>query len=235
MKKILLFFLLFFTVICSKVSAKTLVVYYSYTNKCHEIVQTLTSHIEAYVLRIYPADKTQQYEANNYAVGSQLLSTIQADPNNANSYPEIDPVSTSLSDYDTFIIVTPLWWSQMAAILQTYLFHHGQEMAGKRVGLIVSSHSSGISGVVADARRLVPNANWMGNALWINNASHGNRETLIQNWLSEIDYFGVVTGISDVKTSEPSVIYSIGGLRLTKAPSSGIYIENGIKKIATKQ
>ena len=169
-------------------SAKTLVVYYSYTGNCHEIVQTLISQIDAHTLRIYPADKTQRYEANNYAIGTQLLNAINAAPYNADSYPAIDPVDVDLSDYDTYIIVTPLWWSQMAAILQTYLFHHGPEMAGKNVGLIVSSYSSGISTVVANAKRLIPDAEWMGDALWINNANHRNRATLIENWLIAINY-----------------------------------------------
>lgn len=219
-------------------TSNTLVIYYSYTNKCHEIVQTLTSQIDADVLRIYPADKNQQYEANGYAIGMQLLNTINANPNSADSYPEIDPVSTSLDEYDTFIIVTPLWWSQMAAILQTYLFHHGAEMAGKNVGLIVSSHSSGISGVVADAERLIPDANWMGDALWINNANHGNRATLIQNWLTDINYSAISTIIEDVNIDSNNAlkgIYNLNGQRLTEAPESGIYIENGIKKIATKK
>ncbi len=219
-------------------TSNTLVIYYSYTNKCHEIVQTLTSQIDADVLRIYPADKNQQYEANGYAIGMQLLNTINANPNSADSYPEIDPVSTSLDEYNTFIIVTPLWWSQMAAILQTYLFHHGAEMAGKNVGLIVSSHSSGISGVVADAERLIPDANWMGDALWINNANHGNRATLIQNWLTDINYSAISTIIEDVNIDSNNAlkgIYNLNGQRLRQVPETGIYIENGIKKIATKK
>ena len=48
-------------------SGKTLVVYYSYTNNCREIVTTLTSQIEAVVLEIQPAEKGLKYEANNYA------------------------------------------------------------------------------------------------------------------------------------------------------------------------
>lgn len=188
MKKIQIIILLFLAMASVDMSAKTLVVYYSYTGNCHEIVQTLTSQIDADTLRIYPVDKTQHYEANNYAIGTQLLNAIYADPTNPDSYPAIDPVSISLADYSTYIIVTPLWWSHMAAILQTYLFNHGSEMAGKNVGLIVSSHSSGISGVVADAQRLIPEADWMGDALWINNANHRNRESLIQNWLIAIDY-----------------------------------------------
>ena len=177
-------------------AGKTLVVYYSYTNNCHEIVTTLTSHIQADVMRIEPADKTmvstnrpQKYEANGYAIGTALLNAIKAAPNDAASYPAIDPVSiTDLSQYQNIIIVTPLWWSQMAAIMQTYLFNYGAQMAGKHVALIVSSHSSGISGVVADAERLVENVTWMGDALWINASNHSNRASLIENWLQTLNF-----------------------------------------------
>lgn len=164
-------------------TGKTLVVYYSYTGNCREIVNTLTSQMEADVLEIQPAEKGLRYEANNYALGTQLLNAIKANPNNASSYPAIDPVTTSLADYQNIIIVTPLWWSQMAAIMQTYLFQSASQMAGKHVGMIVSSHSSGISGVVADAKRLLPNATWAGDALWINASNHSRRASLIENWL----------------------------------------------------
>ena len=170
-------------------AGKTLVVYYSYTNNCHEIVLSLTSQIEADVMRIEPADKTQKYEANGYAIGTALLNAIKAAPNDAASYPAIDPVSiTDLSGSQNIIIVTPLWWSQMAAIMQTYLFNYGAQMAGKHVALIVSSYSSGISGVVADAERLVKNVTWMGDALWINNSNYSNRASLIQNWLPTLNF-----------------------------------------------
>jgi hypothetical protein len=170
-------------------AGKTLVVYYSYTNNCHEIVTSLTSQIQADVMRIEPADKTQKYEADNYAIGTALLNAIKAAPDDAASYPAIDPVSiTDLSQYQNIIIVTPLWWSQMAAIMQTYLFNYGAQMAGKHVALIVSSHSSGISGVVADAERLVKNVTWMGDALWINASNHSNRASLIQNWLPTLNF-----------------------------------------------
>ena len=163
---------------------KTLIVYYSYTNNCHEIVTTLSSQIEADVVRIEPAEKGLKYEANNYALGTQLLNAIKANPNDASSYPAIDPVNVSLDDYQNIIIVTPLWWSQMAAIMQTYCFNNSAQMAGKTVAMIVSSHSSGISGVVDDAQRLLPNVTWAGDALWINASNHSNRASLIENWLT---------------------------------------------------
>ena len=134
--------------------AKTLIVYYSYTGNCKAIVNSLASQITADVLEIEPAEKGLKYEANNYALGTQLLNAIKANPNDASSYPAIDPVTINLDDYQNIIIVTPLWWSQMAAIMQTYLFQNSTKLAGKTIGLIVSSHSSGISGVVADAQRL---------------------------------------------------------------------------------
>ena len=169
-------------------AGKTLVVYYSYTGNCRDIVNALTHQIQADVLEIQPAEKGLKYEANGYALGTQLLNAIKANPNDANSYPAIDPVTTSLSDYQNIIIVTPLWWSQMAAIMQTYLFNYGPQMAGKSISIIVSSASSGISGVVADCKRLVPDAVWMGNALWINNSNRKNTSSLVQDWLKTLNF-----------------------------------------------
>jgi hypothetical protein len=208
-------------------------VYYSYTNNCREIVTTLTSQIEADVLEIQPAEKGLKYEANNYALGTQLLNAIKAAPNDASSYPAIDPVTTSLSDYGTIIIVTPLWWSQMAAPMQTYLFNYGSQMAGKHIGLIVSSARSGISGVVADCKRLVPDGNYFSENLWINHSSHSNRASLIQNWLMTVNY-NTMTGISVTRTttSAPARIYDLAGRLLKQKPARGIYIANGKKRIA---
>lgn len=170
-------------------AGKVLVVYYSYTGNSRQIVQSLTDQIDADVMEIEPAEKGLQYEANNYALGMQLLNAINAAPDAPDSYPAIDPVSiTDLSGYDNIIIVTPLWWSQMAAIMQTYLFNYGPQMAGKHVGLIVSSHSSDIPQVVLDAKRLVPDAVWMGDALWIKASNHANRVALISNWIASLDF-----------------------------------------------
>ncbi len=185
-------------------TSKTLVVYYSYTGNCRDIVNTLTSKIEADVLEILPAEKGLKYEANNYTLGTQLLNAIKANPNDAGSYPAIDPVTTSLSSYQNIIIVTPLWWSQMAAIMQSYLFQNASQMAGKHMSMIVSSHSSGISGVVSDANRLLPDVTWMGDALWINASNHSNRATLIENWLKTLNF-------AEKNTTMDKIYITIGG------------------------
>ena len=169
-------------------AGKTLVVYYSYTGNCRDLVNELTTKIRADVLEIQPAEKGLKYEANNYALGTQLLNAIKANPDDASSYPAIDPVTTSLSDYSNVIIVTPLWWSQMAAIMQAFLFNYNSQMSGKHVAMIVSSASSGISGVVSDARRLLPSVSWMGDALWINNSNRKNASSLIENWCKTLNF-----------------------------------------------
>lgn len=211
---------------------KALVVYYSYTGNCREIVNTLTQQISADVLEIQPSEDGVKYDANNYAIGDQLIAAINANPNDASSYSGIKTVSTNLADYSTIIIVTPLWWSHMAAIMQSYLFSYGSQMAGKNIGLIVSSWSSGISTVVSDCKRLVPDGNYFSENLWINHNNQSNRATLIENWLTAVNY-NAVTGISSIKKDNPerSKLYNINGQRIAAVPSHGLYIENGKKKV----
>ena len=140
--KRLLILLCAISVIISAGYSKTLIAYYSYTGNCCSIVNELKKQISADVLEIQPAVKNLKYDADGYALGTQLLNTIKDNPDKADSYPDIDPVTISIDEYSTIIIVTPLWWSQKAAIMQTFLFHYGQQMANKKVGLIVSSASS---------------------------------------------------------------------------------------------
>ncbi len=135
--------------------------YYSFTNNVHTIVSDLRTQIEADVLRVEPAEEGLDYAANNYAIGSALIAAIRDNPNDAASYPTIKTTIDNISDYDRIIIGAPLWWSNMAAPLQTFLFRYGSQMEGKSIGLIVSSSSSGISGVESDAKRLIPGGNFL--------------------------------------------------------------------------
>ena len=182
------------TVIIAAVAAqaKTLMVYYSYTNNVNIIVNELTRQIDADVVRIEPAEKGLDYAANNYAIGSALISAIRSNPDEASSYPAIDPVDVNLDDYNCIIIGAPLWWSNMAAPLQTYLFQNGSAMAGKKIGLIVSSASSGIGGVESDAKRLIPAGDFLTPSLWIRSSQTSVASSMIESWLKEIDYDALI-------------------------------------------
>ena len=163
-----------------------LIAYYSYTGHSREIVTALTDKLTADVLEIKAIDENVDYNANNYKAGSDLINAINANPGLASSYPGIKAVDKKAENYDTIIIVTPLWHSRMAAITQAYLFQEGAKMKGKNIGLVVSSHSSGISGVESDAKRLIPEGAFYASSLWINNANHPNRADLVKEWLNTI-------------------------------------------------
>ncbi|MBD5246358.1 MAG: flavodoxin [Barnesiella sp.] len=222
---------------CLSINAKTLIVYYSYTNNVKKIVNELIRQIEADVVEIEPAEKGLNYAANNYAIGSAQIGAIKNNPDNISSYPAIDPVYVNLDEYDTIIIAAPLWWSQMAAPLQTYLFHNGKVMAGKNIGLIVSSASSGISGVEADAKRLIPDGHFLGPTLWIRSSQTSNASTMIEKWLREINYEKLTSGIDFMSNDEVTdfTVYSLSGKQLLYKSESianlqtGIYIINGNK------
>ena len=197
---------------------KTLIVYYSYTNNTEQIVDDLKTMINADVIEVEPANKDLDYAANNYAIGTEQLNKIKNNPNDASSYPAIDPVTVDMSKYNTVIIATPLWWSQMASNMQTLLFKYGDEMAGKNIGLIVSSHTSGISGVEADAKRLVPNGKFYAKSLWINASKHSQRKALLEQWLKDVNYNANVN--VDYNTMNLKVNISTTSRRSISRPTS---------------
>lgn len=204
---------------------KTLIVYYSYTNNTEQIVDDLKTMINADVIKVEPVNKNLDYAANNYAIGTEQLNKIKNNPNDASSYPDIDPVTVDMSKYNTIIIATPLWWSQMASNMQTFLFKYGKEMAGKNIGLIVSSHSSGISGVEADAKRLVPNGKFYAKSLWINASKHSQRKALLEQWLKDVDFNDNVNDDDNYSTMNLKVNNSTMKVKLSDNAATKALVE----------
>ena len=196
MKKVLLT-LMALAMTTMALQAKTLVVYYSFTNNCRTIATDLKGQLaDADLVEVQPAEEGLDYAANNYAIGSALIAVIRNHPNDASSYPAIKDVTVNFTLYDDIVIATPLWWTNMAAPMQTFLFQNGSMMAGKKVGLIVSSASSGISSVVSDAKRLIPDGNFT-ESLWIRSSQVRNCHSMIASWISNAG-IGTTTGIAQV-------------------------------------
>lgn len=221
------------------VQAKTLIVYYSYTNNVEQIVNELSKKIDADVLEIQPAEKGLDYAANNYAIGSAQISAIRNNPNSAASYPGIDAVNVNLDEYNCIIVGAPLWWSNMASPLQSFLFQHGKEMTGKKIGLIVSSASSGINGVESDARRLIPGGDFLSPSLWIRSSQTANASNMLDTWLKQINYTDISAGVTDIAADKKEIftVYTLSGVRLNYDAGnvndlpSGIYVINGSKTL----
>lgn len=199
MKRILSIIMLIVAVACSSTDdidlnaqtvegGKTLVVYYSFTNNVRTIVGELSKQISADVVEVEPAEEGLDYAANNYEIGSSLITAIREHPNDAASYPAIKPVSVDFSRYDNVIVAAPLWWSQMAAPMQSFLFKFGKELSGKKIGLIVSSSSTGISAVVGDAKRLIVGGQFVEPNLWIRSSQVKNAADMISKWLVQTGF-----------------------------------------------
>ena len=106
----------------------------------------------------------------------------------------------------------------MAAPMQSYLYQEGSKMAGKTIGLIVSSYSSSISSVVADAQRLIPEGIFAKESLWINNSNRSGKDALIKNWLSLF---------INQSTMPEHIIISVGGKTIPIA----IEVNNATKEL----
>lgn len=218
-------------------NAKTLVVYYSFTNNVHTVVADLCTQIDADVVRVEPAEEGIDYAANNYAAGSALISAIRDNPADAASYPAIKPVNIDFAGYDMIVVAAPLWWSNMAAPLQTFLFENGRRMAGKNIGLIVSSASSGISGVVADAKRLIPEGKFLEPNLWIRSSQTSDCHSKIAKWLADINYDGVASAVTEVKgDADVELVPASGNIRVKGDFSTvSLYSASGCKLIESAE
>ena len=122
----------------------------------------------------------------------------------------------------------------MAAPLQTYLFENGKAMAGKHIGLIVSSASSGISGVESDAKRLIPEGDFFSKSLWIRSNQTSSCQSMIDSWLKDINY-NALTGaeIAADDLDGRFTVYTLSGVLVGSDLASvdnlgrGLYVING--------
>ena len=168
-----------------KFEGKTLVVYYSFTGNSEKIAKEIHSKIEGDILEIKPAEEGIDYAADGYAAGDALIKKIVDNPSSAASYPDIKATDFKASDYGCVVVVAPLWWSHMAAPMQSFLFKYGKDFKGKKIALACSSHSSGISGVSSDLKRLVPAGDHMGEDLWVNNSSRSKMKDMVTDWVKK--------------------------------------------------
>ncbi|MBQ9439590.1 MAG: metallophosphoesterase [Paludibacteraceae bacterium] len=204
MKKLLLLFSALS--ITLGVSAKTLVAYYSYSNNVETIVSELVTQLNADVMEIQPAEEGLDYAANDYSLGQELVDAINANPTLSSSYPAIKDISVNFNEYNDIIIATPLWSGHMAAPMQTFLYKNGSAMAGKNIRIIVSSESSGISGVVADAKRLIPHGKFSSEYLWAKSSQDSSVASMLNSWLLNTNQVTPVDDSKIIVLSDPHVM-----------------------------
>jgi flavodoxin len=184
-----------------KKAAKMLIVYYSWSNNTRKIANEIHSIVGGDMIEItlttpYAATTDQQL----YPIAQEELRAID----NNGIYPSISTVVENLADYDTVFVGYPLWYSRMATPMQAFLHTHGSQLADKTIVLFCTSASSGISGTIADARRLCPDAGFT-EALWIRASLVDNSRGSIVSWLQSIGMDGT-TGTIQVKANETQIV-----------------------------
>ncbi len=92
---------------------KKLVVYYSYGGNTKSIAEKIAKETGADMLRI---ETVVPYEGSYNDVVNQGQDEVEA-----GYCPEIKPLSADVSEYDTIILGTPVWWYTFAPAMHTFL------------------------------------------------------------------------------------------------------------------
>lgn len=102
---------------------KSLIVYYSYQQNTKKIAELIQEKIGGDILRI---DTLTPYDGDYNSIVSQGQDEV-----NRGYCPELKPIDADLSQYDTIILGTPVWWYTFAPAMHTFL--KSQNWNGKTV------------------------------------------------------------------------------------------------------
>jgi len=166
----------------SSISGPYLIVYFSRTGNARSIATEIQKQIGGDLVEIktnntYPSDYNQML-----TVGQQEINAID----NNGTYPGIQTSVASFEKYNAIFICTPLWWSRMSTPMQSFLHNNSSKMSKKKLLIAVTSASSGISTVIADAKRICPQSVFNENSLWVKSSEISNESSMIKTWLSTI-------------------------------------------------
>lgn len=102
---------------------KTLIVYYSYSGNTKRIAEMIQSKIGGDTARI---ETVNPYEGDYNSVVEQGKKEVDS-----GFAPEIKPMNINMSDYDTIVLGTPVWWYTYAPAVKTFLDEN--DFSGKTV------------------------------------------------------------------------------------------------------
>ncbi len=166
---------------------KCLTVYYSWSGNSKTLASDIYKLVGGDLVEVTP---TTAYTADYNQMLDVAPREIREIDNNG-IYPSINNSIDSFEKYDFIFICTPLWWSRMSTPMQSFLHNHSSKLSGKSIAMVVTSQSSAISGVIADAKRLCPNSTFVENSLWITSSQVGNSHNRIVSWLETMGVISI--------------------------------------------
>ncbi|MDO5089893.1 MAG: flavodoxin [Leptotrichiaceae bacterium] len=126
-------------------SSKVLVVYYSLTGSTEKVAKMIQEKLGADILKI---ETEKPYNTSSIPKLEALVKKQMANKEKI----AIKKINKDLSEYDTIIIGTPAWFSEVALPVQTYL--SGQDLSGKTV-TIFTTYGGTYGSLLADFEKSV--------------------------------------------------------------------------------
>ncbi|MCB2172441.1 flavodoxin domain-containing protein [archaeon] len=97
---------------------KTVIVYFSRAGHTRKVTNALSEHLNADTAEI-----TEQKKRNG------MLGFIRSGRESmANKIPEIEPITTNISDYDRVIIAAPIWAGNLSTPARAFLIKHKDQI-----------------------------------------------------------------------------------------------------------
>lgn len=126
---------------------KAVVIYYSCGGNTKSIAEKVARELNCGAARI---DTVVPYEGDYNSIVDQ-----GADEVKRGYEPEIKPLGVDLSDYDTVILGTPVWWYTFAPAVKTFLSH--SDLSGKKV-YTFATNGGWIGHTLKDVKSACPGA-----------------------------------------------------------------------------
>ena len=123
---------------------KTLVVYYSYGHHTRDVAEKMKN--------ILSCDTEEIIPVKPYTGVYQKLVDATENNRETKNTPEIKPLSLKISDYDTIIVGTPVWWYTMAEPVRTFLSQN--DLTGKKVA-VYATNAGWIGSTFKDMKELI--------------------------------------------------------------------------------
>lgn len=164
---------------------KVLVAYYASSSIIEGIVVELSNqlnNLSASVNLFKVESVDSRIDEANYIeeIRDSVMSAIEQQPHDIASYPDIKSISLNINDYDCVIMVYPLWNSQMAAPMQTFIFYN-KDIFGNKPNAYIEYDLYEDSGQSSSAKKLR-----------LNSSDIDDLSILIEDWLSNSDTTGVL-------------------------------------------
>ena len=131
---------------------KTLVVYFSASGTTRKIAEMIAEVGDFSLYEITPKELYTSDDLN----WMNKKSRSSAEMSNKKIRPEITDTDAHIKEYDTIILVFPIWWYGAPTIVNTFLEKY--DFSGKKIVLFATSGGSGFGNTVKELKPSAPGA-----------------------------------------------------------------------------